>query len=84
MPLWKLGWAKTPQRKGMGDRGGLVERLAVRGVQAGDGRRLLVPWDGSPAIAQAVGRIWPEVVHQTFLCTRSRICATTLRAFSTF
>jgi transposase-like protein len=45
----------------------LIERLAGRGVKAGDGRGLLVQRDGSQAIASAVRRIWPEAIQQECL-----------------
>ena len=47
--------------------GGLIERLAKRGVKEPDGRRLLVLRDGSKAIAAAVRRLWPNSVQQTCL-----------------
>lgn len=45
----------------------LMERLAARGVKAGEGRRLLVQRDGSQAIATAVKRMWPQAVEQECL-----------------
>lgn len=45
----------------------LVERLAARGVEAGEGRRLLVQRDGSQAIETAVRRMWPDAVQQECL-----------------
>lgn len=45
----------------------LVQRLAVRGVNAANGRRLLVQRDGSQAIDTAVRRQWPEAVVQECL-----------------
>ena len=45
----------------------LIERLAVRGVKAGEGRRLLVQRDGSQAIETAVRRVWPDAIQQECL-----------------
>jgi transposase-like protein len=45
----------------------LIERLAARGVKAGEGRRLLVQRDGSQAIATAVRRNWPDAIQQECL-----------------
>jgi putative transposase len=44
----------------------LIERLAVRGVEAKE-RRLLVGRDGNQAIETAIGRVWPEAVQQECL-----------------
>jgi len=45
----------------------LIERLAARGVMAGEGRRLLVQRDGSQAIEKAVRRMWPAALQQECL-----------------
>ena len=47
--------------------GALVERLALRGVKAAAGRRLLVLRDGSQAIDTAAHRQWPDAVIQECL-----------------
>ena len=45
----------------------LTERLALRGVAADTGRRLLVLRDGSQAIDTAVRRQWPDAIIQECL-----------------
>ena len=52
--------------------GALIERLARRGVQEREGRRLLVIRDGSEAIRSTVGQYWPNALQQECLIHQER------------
>ena len=45
----------------------LLRRIKERGVVPQKGKRLLICRDGSPALAKAVGKHWPEAIEQECL-----------------
>lgn len=54
--------------------GDLIGRLRKRGFDGAKDRRLLIPRDGSSAIAKAVSEHWPDAVQQECLVHVQRNC----------